>query len=114
MTINNSASVKSRRKVARQQRQEQKYVDKRLDVTSMTPEKVEVEVEKLYQKTDGVWSCLVCPFTNFKKYSLKRHVEVHVHGLSYTCNFCQEEFSLKNSLDGHISRVHRIPNPILI
>ena len=103
VTMKSISSVKTRSQVIRPQ----VYDDKSIDVSSMTPEEVEVEIERLFQKTDGVWSCLTCGFTNIRKSKIRRHVEVHIDGLSYTCNFCHKEFRLKDSLDCHISRVHR-------
>ena len=102
-TENSIAPAKTRRQVTRTRT----YDEEKIDVTSMTPDEVEIEIEKLYKRTDGVWSCSTCGFTNRDKSKLKRHVEVHVDGLSYTCNFCQKEFGLKNSLDCHIIKFHR-------
>ena len=102
-TMKSISSVKTRSQGIRTQ----VYDDKRIDVSSMTPEEVEVEIERLFQKTDGVWSCFTCGFTNVRKSHIRRHVEVHIDGLSYACNFCHKEFRLKDSLDCHISRVHR-------
>ena len=97
VTMNSIAPDKTRRQVTKVQVND----DKRIDATSMTPEEVEVEIEKLYNKTDGVWICLTCEFTNIKKCNIKRHVELHIDGLSYKCNFCPKEFRSKNLLDKH-------------
>ena len=103
VTMNSIAPVKTRRQAAKAQVND----DIRIDATSMTQEEVEVEIEKLYNKTDGVWSCLTCAFTNVKRSNIKRHVEVHIDGLSYMCNYCPKEFRSKNLLDTHTSKVHR-------
>ena len=100
VTMNSSAPVKTRRHVTRAP-----DIDgNRIDATSMTQAEVEAETEKLFNKTDGVWSCLTCGYTHVKKTNVKRHVEVHIDGLSYTCNVCHKQFRSKNSLNDHISR----------
>lgn len=103
VTEKSIAPVKTRRQITRAQ----VYDDTRIDATSMTPEEVEAEIENLHQKTNGVWNCLTCGYTNRDRAKMKRHVEVHIDGLSYPCHFCPKEFRLKNSLDCHISLVHR-------
>ena len=99
VTMNSLAPVKFERQVTRPQ----KYVDKRMDFTSKTKKEVEAEIEKLYQKTDGVWSCLTCGFTNVRRSNIKRHVEVHIDGLWYACNGCRKEFRSKNVFNTHVS-----------
>ena len=94
------APVKTRRQITRPQVND----GTRIDATSMRPEEVEAEIEKLYQKTDGVWSCLTCAYTNRDRAKMKRHVEVHIDGLLYTCNVCHKEFRSKNVLNVHISK----------
>ena len=81
--------------------------DVRFDVSSMTPEKIERKIEDLLQKTDDVWSCLACEFTNVKKFNVRRHIETHIDGLLYSCNFCQKEFRLKDTLNKHVFTNHR-------
>ena len=78
----------------------------RIDVTSMTPEEREINIEKLYQKCNGVWACISCGFTSVKRSNMKRHVQIHIDGLSYTCELCTREFRLKGSLNNHIRLVH--------
>ena len=95
--------VKTERKVSRAHEGDLK----RIDVTSRTPQDIEINIDNLCQKTDGVWSCKTCGFTNIRRSKVKRHVEIHIDGLLYTCDFCHKEFRLKNSLDWHISSVHR-------
>ena len=95
VTMNSFAPVKTRRPITKA------HDDIRIDATSMTPDEVKVEIEKLYNKTDGVWICLTCGYTDVKRFNLKRHVELHIDGLSYKCNFCPKEFRSKNLLDKH-------------
>ena len=71
-----------------------------------------LEIEKktadLYQKKDGVFSCLACNYTWSGRngtWTMKRHIEVHLDGLSYQCSFCNKEFRSKSSLMTHKSNV---------
>ena len=66
-------------------------IDK-IDVSSMTPEETEHKMTELYQKTDDTWSCLACDYTNIYLSKMKRHIETHIDGLSYTCTLCNKEF----------------------
>ena len=79
----------------------------RIDVSSMTPEETKEKMKKLYQKTDGAWSCLACDYTNTFLSLMKRHIETHIDGLSYTCSMCNKEFRLKTSLDEHLRKSHK-------
>ena len=79
----------------------------KIDVSSMTPEETEERIKDLYQKTNGNWSCLACAYTNKDLYKMKRHIETHIDGLSYTCTSCDKEFRSKQILEHHMSRFHR-------
>ena len=74
----------------------------KFDVGSMTPEEIELKMKELYQKVDGVWRCLACDYTSsHSSHQVRRHIETHLDGLSYTCNACNKEFRTKPTLDEH-------------
>ena len=77
------------------------------DVTSFTSEEIEEKIKELYQKVDGVWTCMACDYTSTKSTNVYRHVEIHMDGLSYSCNLCNKEFRLINSLRKHKFIVHK-------
>ena len=79
----------------------------KIDVSSMTPEESSRKMLELYKKIDGVWRCLACEYGNRMIYKMKRHIEIHIDGLSYNCDLCHKDFRQKNLLDNHISSVHR-------
>ena len=84
------------------------YGNEKIDVSSMAPEEIEEKILDLCQKIDGVWTCLVCEgYTHFKKSKVRRHVEIHTVGLSYTCTKCSKDFRSKNTFDVHSSLKHR-------
>lgn len=78
----------------------------KIDVSSMTPEETSGKIMDLYKKIDGVWRCSACEYGNKMVYKIKRHIEIHIDGLSYNCDLCHRDFRQKNLLDNHISRVH--------
>ena len=80
---------------------------KKIDVSSLTSEETEEKMKELYQKNDSTWRCLACDYTNTRESQMKRHIETHIDGLSYTCTLCNKEFRLKMSLDCHLSRSHK-------
>ena len=65
----------------------------KFDVSSMTYEEIEKKTGELFEKFDGGWSCLACDYnTTFNIGTMKRHIETHFEGLSYTCTLCNKEF----------------------
>ena len=81
----------------------------KIDVTSFTPEEAEEKIKELYERVDEVWRCLACEYTTTNSSSnVRRHVETHLDGLSYSCNLCNKEFRLKNTLNMHKYKVHKI------
>ena len=63
----------------------------KFDVSSLTPGEIEQKTRDLYEKKDGVFNCLACEYTSQQSGHMKRHIEVHFEGLSYSC-FCGKEF----------------------
>ena len=78
----------------------------KFDVRSLTPEEIDQKTEELYEKKDKIFSCLACEYTSQRKEHIRRHIEVHFDGISYTCSLCSKEFRSKNSLIKHKSILH--------
>ena len=77
-------------------------------VGSMTTEEIEIKKNELYQKTDDIWTCLVCAYTTTNSTgTIKRHVETHLEGLCYTCPQCNKEFRSQDTLVKHKYRIHK-------
>ena len=75
----------------------------KIDMTSLTSEQIKEKIQELHQKIDGVWTCMVCDYTSKFSTSVRKHVEKHIKGLSYSCNQCNKEFKCINSLNSHKS-----------
>ena len=74
------------------------------DVGSLTPEELSQKMKELYEKTDNGWRCLACGYISSQKSTsgnIRQHVETHMDGLCYTCNFCNKEFRSRKSLNLH-------------
>ena len=67
-------------------------VAEKIDVASLNSEEINSKIKELYEKIDGVWTCRVCEHICRDKTDIGRHVESHLDGLCYTCNFCSKEF----------------------
>ena len=62
--------------------------------------------------SDETVSCKVCGrifggALKRAKFNAKRHVEIHIEGLVYTCSVCSKTFRSKNALNIHESRNHK-------
>ena len=67
---------------------------------------IQVQVEEMVEKKEGVWKCKVCGKTGKHKGNLQKHVETHIDGMSHACNFCSRIFLNRPSLQKHISGTH--------
>ena len=79
------------------------------DVTGLTSEEISAKIRSMYQKIDGVWTCIECgKISNNKTTSgdIRLHVETHLDGLCYSCNLCHQEFRSKNAFKHHKNLYH--------
>ena len=54
------------------------------------------------------WKCTVCrKMTKGSQTQMKRHVEVHLEGLSYPCTQCGKVSRSSNCLNKHMTVYHR-------
>ena len=67
---------------------------------------VEEKFNELIVIGDKMFRCTVCEKTMTHRGSMKRHLETHLSGLSYSCNLCGKTFRLSNTLANHKSLAH--------
>ena len=76
-------------------------------VNSMTMSEADDRVLELIERGDGMNYCKVCDFKSNRISNLKEHVETHIEGLSYSCQWCDKTFRSKTAHRIHYSRYHR-------
>ena len=66
------------------------------------------EISSLVEKINGIWTCRVCGKVTARNAPscIARHAEVHIDGVSHTCNQCGTAARSSNALEKHIARHH--------
>jgi hypothetical protein len=63
------------------------------------------------QNQDGKWACVFCGLATMDKTNCVSHVEFHhVQEYTYTCDYCDLEFTAYRPKLNHINRFHREEN----
>ena len=72
--------------------------------------KLNEKVYSLIEKREGIWTCKVCGKTPARNISseIARHAEVHLEGVSHTCNQCGTVARSSHALTCHVSKYHRV------
>ena len=63
-------------------------------------------IKALLEKIRGGHRCRVCDHFNKDRRDAMEHVEKHIEGLSYSCQFCDRTFRRKRSLRSHVTSQH--------
>ena len=81
----------------------------KIDVGTLDTGEIDKKMWELYEMTDEGWRCLVCEHTSKgpKSSDVRKHVEIHMDGLVFTCNLCSKEFRSRNILKHHKINTHR-------
>ena len=66
------------------------------------------EVEELLTRENRVWKCKECNKSFQTKENSRLHAELHVKGLKYFCNHCEQIFPARSKLRTHKHRYHRL------
>ena len=70
---------------------------------------IQQKIKHMIEKSlDGSFNCSVCGKTGKDHSNMKKHVEIHVEGLSYPCQSCNHTFRSKDSLRSHMYRSHKV------
>ena len=65
------------------------------------------QVAALIERRDKFWTCARCEFKSLNKSHLKEHVENHIEGLEYPCNYCSKIMRSSYSFRKHIMNSHK-------
>ena len=59
--------------------------------------------------SDGraVWRCNECGKQHYNKSNIVQHVDQHIQGVQYSCQYCERVFKSQGSLNVHITNKHR-------
>ena len=87
--------------------------DKVFNFESLSPEELKITIEQnIIQNYDKSLNCKICgryePHSRHGKWSMRRHMEVHIRGLNYPCSECDKTFKSKNAFSNHFYKVHRL------
>ena len=71
--------------------------------------------DNIITNPDGSLSCKICGkiesrVDSKKKWMMKRHMEVHIEGMSYQCPQCMKTFRSNNVLNSHKIKYHNTSN----
>ena len=67
---------------------------------------IELQIEHIIEKKNGLWECKVCGRTSHQKRIVKIHAETHIQGESHVCHVCSKIFATRHNLRMHISNNH--------
>ena len=68
---------------------------------------IDKRIAELTIKSLGCFTCKVCGKTATKSTNIANHIETHLGGVSYSCQFCGENYRSRNSLNKHKSVYHK-------
>ena len=67
-------------------------------------------INQMITKDNGTFQCKTCGRVGRDGTNMKKHVEIHIDGLSYDCTLCDKTFRSKSSYNNHMYRdkTHKI------
>lgn len=74
------------------------------------PEELKATLDSMIEYIVGgekAWKCKVCGKETKDRRDMRRHVEIHMEGVSNPCSLCEAVTRSSNSLHVHMSRFHR-------
>jgi len=100
-----SKEVNKRDSVKQEQSWENEGIVTTIDTTDTND--IKTKVKELTEKIDGKYVCKVCNRSSSHQYTLFRHIETHIEGLSYNCQYCEKTFRSSRSLNSHNYTYHK-------
>merc|ERR1712150_356600 len=80
--------------------------EKVVSLTDMT--ELDEKIQQLMEKRDGRHYCKACDYSSQNIGHIREHVERHIDGLSYPCQFCDKSFRTKAALRWHRNQSHKV------
>merc|ERR1712150_460437 len=80
--------------------------EKVVSLTDMT--EVDEKIQQLMERRDGRHYCKACDYSSQNIGHIREHVERHIDGLSYPCQFCDKSFRTKAALRWHRNQSHKV------
>jgi hypothetical protein len=75
-------------------------------ISTNTDNELDLQIEQMIEKREGMWNCKVCGKTASKKQIMHRHVETHFEGVEHNCHICGKSASSRRNLQQHIYDIH--------
>ena len=75
--------------------------EKALVVSVSDDSGVDQAIQEQLGRADGIYHCRVCNYARKSKSDVKKHIETHIDGLSYSCSDCAKTFRSRDSLRNH-------------
>ena len=73
---------------------------------SIAPE-IKAKIDSMIsRRDDGLYTCSECEYTSKVHVHMREHVEKHIEGLEYPCNFCDKVLRSSSVLRKHKSKHH--------
>lgn len=69
-------------------------------------DKAKKAIENLIIESHDGWFCKDCGKSTASKSNMRKHVEIHVDGLSYQCKICSNIYNSRMKLDLHKKKFH--------
>ena len=82
--------------------------DKNSIVQSEDYHNLDEKINQMFSRDQsGMYSCHSCPKKSNKTTNIRVHVETHLEGLQFDCNFCSKPLRSRDSLRNHIRNYHK-------
>ena len=105
----NKCSDKEENKTSKQEKSVTDFQDNFSDDENLKHLNYEADIQaesfmekSMDSKDRTMWQCKECNKLSRNKGNLKKHVEIHMSGLSYSCRNCDKTFKTRNLLSVHM------------
>ena len=86
-----------------------KFTEAKMSVSFKdTNTELDVIINTMLQKINGIWKCTKCGFTDKRNlpFKVKRHIETHIDGIAHPCGHCGKVYRSRGALQSHIVKHH--------